>query len=464
MTKVPFLAVVAESFHGESDELSLTEGTEVIVVQVDNDGWYTVHTKDAIGIFPGSYLDAVEEIRLPIKAKVALPFIELNLLPGDVVTVNDISTEGWMIEAKNTIGYCTWDYLDIIMGSSAGNSELDIDIPDIGKSGNSSSLIGIKPIQSDPKLVEPSPINPVPKPSPQSTLNQSMPARPVASNPNQARASTTGTPPTQLRGGAAPGGPPRGGPGGPRGGGPGPAQGSPNAPLNRGRPLSTSGGPPVNRGRPLSVNQGQGQGLKPAAQPSPPPVQNQEAAKGTPPAAPARRPTVTASATMPATPSPAQIPQPPARKPTVTGGKPPGPPGAQQKPPANAGGAKTLGKVSIAPSARDKPTKAGGPTRATPSILDTKPGDMVTSRYSTYRRPVSIFAGAFKDESAIDNPYYLATLRSGGKVELEGRFEFKATEYLPAPPAFSGCQKNYVTLMPSYVDWEAKIRSAQFDI
>lgn len=435
--KVPFLAVVAESFHGEAEELSLTEGTEVIVVQCDGDGWYTIHTKDAIGIFPGSYLDVVEEIRLPIKAKVVLPFIELNLLPGDIVTVNDISVEGWMIEAKNTIGYCTWDYLDIILGGSAVQNDVDIVIPDIKKSANTSSLIGIKPIQSEPKVDEPSPINPV-KNSLSSTLpNNSNVNRPVstAANPVQQRPPSV-TAPNQSRPTNAPG--PRGSPGtGPRGGP---------------RPLSTSTGSQPNRGRPLSSNFGSPALNK--SQQNPPPT---EPKSGTPPPAPARRPTVTGAANAP---------QPPARKPTVGSQTPP----VQSKPAQNSPAqSKPVQKgVSIAPSARDKKPNPGatnakgGPSRAT--IMDTKPGEMVTSRYSTYRRPVSIFAGTFQEDNVYHDPYFLSTMRGGAKVELEGRFEFRATEHLPSPPSFSGCQKAYVTLMPSYIDWEAKIRSAQFDI
>lgn len=50
------------------------------------------------------------------------------------------------------------------------------------------------------------------------------------------------------------------------------------------------------------------------------------------------------------------------------------------------------------------------------------------------------------------------------KYEQEGRWEFRATDDIPPPPPFKGLEKNYLTSTPSYIDFEAKIRSAVFDI
>lgn len=112
---IPCLALVAEDFEGEEGELTLSEGTKVVVVKCDDDGWWTVHTKElGIGIFPGSYLDVKEHIKLPCTAKINKFFKDLNLQPGEIVQVQEISEEGWMIECKSNLGFCTWDFLDIV--------------------------------------------------------------------------------------------------------------------------------------------------------------------------------------------------------------------------------------------------------------------------------------------------------------------------------------------------------------
>merc|ERR1712137_304393 len=112
---LPFLGVVVEAFEGvESDELSLTEGCKVVVVQCDDDGWWTVHAGEKIGIFPESYVDPMTPIKLPCFARVLKSIPEMKINQNETVSVSAITAEGWRVEANSNIGFCTWDYLEIV--------------------------------------------------------------------------------------------------------------------------------------------------------------------------------------------------------------------------------------------------------------------------------------------------------------------------------------------------------------
>merc|ERR1711879_30407 len=104
--------------------------------------------------------------------------------------------------------------------------------------------------------------------------------------------------------------------------------------------------------------------------------------------------------------------------------------------------------------------KADGPSKSAPV--------MKAVRTSTYTRPVSIF-GEFKVNSTFDivfdkekNNVYSMPDANRPKYEQEGRWEFRATEVAPPPP-FRGVEKTYATGQPSFIDFEAKERSAVFD-
>lgn len=113
--KVPFIGIVAEDFDGIDDsELSLVAGTKCVVTLCEADGWWTIHTKNRNGIFPGSYVDEIEEIRLPCYAKVQKKI--QNIPVGKVVTVTAITADSWIIKPNQNDPKtlkCTWDFLEI---------------------------------------------------------------------------------------------------------------------------------------------------------------------------------------------------------------------------------------------------------------------------------------------------------------------------------------------------------------
>lgn len=111
----PFLAVVAEDFEGvDNGELTLIAGTLCIVTMCEEDGWFTIHTKEhGVGIFPGSYMDEISEITLPCFAKVQKAMNKNKIGVGKIVQILDIQSNGWLIEYEDTVTTCTWDYLDI---------------------------------------------------------------------------------------------------------------------------------------------------------------------------------------------------------------------------------------------------------------------------------------------------------------------------------------------------------------
>jgi len=112
--KVPFVGVVAEDFEGvDEGELTLAAGTKCVVAMMEDDGWWTVHTKKDVGIFPGSYIDEIEEITLPCYAKVQKAILQGNISVGTIVTVTDISITSWTIKHNNNSTDTTWEYLEI---------------------------------------------------------------------------------------------------------------------------------------------------------------------------------------------------------------------------------------------------------------------------------------------------------------------------------------------------------------
>lgn len=63
------------------------------------------------------------------------------------------------------------------------------------------------------------------------------------------------------------------------------------------------------------------------------------------------------------------------------------------------------------------------------------------------------------------NPYLMPHEQTGDRFEQDGRWEFRAHSMLPPPPPFTNCNKAYVSdKMASFIDWQAKERSAVFDI
>ena len=112
LMKVPFVGLVAEDFEGvDEGELTLTAGTKCVVTLMEDDGWWTVHTKKEIGIFPGSYVDELEQITLPCYAKIQKKIG--NIPVGTIVTVTDINTTKWTVTHNNNSHTTTWDCLEI---------------------------------------------------------------------------------------------------------------------------------------------------------------------------------------------------------------------------------------------------------------------------------------------------------------------------------------------------------------
>eukprot|EP01095_Lingulamoeba_sp_RSL-Kostka_P009090 TRINITY_DN310_c2_g3_i1.p1 TRINITY_DN310_c2_g3~~TRINITY_DN310_c2_g3_i1.p1 ORF type:complete len:301 (+),score=112.94 TRINITY_DN310_c2_g3_i1:71-973(+) len=111
---IPCIAVVAEDFEGQDEEeLTLFEGDECIVTQIDDDGWWTVQTKERVGIFPGSYLDIIDSINLPAHAKVVKTIPKINFVNGTVVSVEDITDQGWLIFHNNIEAIVPYEYLEL---------------------------------------------------------------------------------------------------------------------------------------------------------------------------------------------------------------------------------------------------------------------------------------------------------------------------------------------------------------
>lgn len=111
----PFLGIVAEDFEGiEEGELTLVAGTYCMVATCEDDGWWSIHTKDfGHGIFPGSYVDEIEEINLPCNAKVQKTIHKNNIPVGKIVKLTAIEADGFVIYCENVSTKCTWDYIDI---------------------------------------------------------------------------------------------------------------------------------------------------------------------------------------------------------------------------------------------------------------------------------------------------------------------------------------------------------------
>ena len=216
---VPHLCRVAEDFEGEEEgELSIKEGTEVIVVQCDDDGWWTVVVKNNAGIFPSSYLEPISHISLPSSAKMTADVPDMNLKRGQTVTIQEITPDGWMVESGNNLGFCNWNVLEVIKD---GPKQIDPDF-EIPNLENKNTLFNIPPTKVD-VVNEPEPIK----------INN------VKSPPaNQQQANARGSQRIQM----SRGGPPqagtgpnqRGGAGGQRGGPATNQRGGPNQGANRG--------------------------------------------------------------------------------------------------------------------------------------------------------------------------------------------------------------------------------------
>ena len=110
--RTPFVAVVAEDFEGEVGELSMKEGTKCIVLLCEDDGWWTVMSKQETGIFPGSYLEGVMEISLPFHAKVVKKYAGGPPV-GQVILVEEVSAEGWMVRDGLIPSVSSWAHLEI---------------------------------------------------------------------------------------------------------------------------------------------------------------------------------------------------------------------------------------------------------------------------------------------------------------------------------------------------------------
>lgn len=319
---VPCFAVVAEDFEGEEEgELSLVQGTRVIVAKCDDDGWFSVLTKIESGIFPGSYLDPADHITLPKSGELVNPVPGVGAKAGDVVKIQDITEEGFRIENNTQVGFCPWSAIKIMTGP--------------------------------PKRAQ-------------------APQKPVNNNP---------------------------------------------------KPAGNQGPVPVGGKVVLQKTQSPNV-VKPQA----------NLAKSTP--------------------------EPPARTTTPNQVKSPRPQASQ---PSNA---------------ENRPQKV--------EKKQAGPGEYHTSRFSTYKRPISIFNGDALPSDDLYNTikpknlyeigmegerkYIMFVLKvynlmfDKARFELEGRFEFRATSDIPNPPRFQGAEKSYVTMQPSYVDWDCKKRSAVFDI
>lgn len=113
--QVPFLGVVGEDFEGvDAEELTLTTGIKCVVVLCEDDGWWTVHTKSAVGIFPGSYIDPIEPINIPSTfVKVTKPIPNQNIKVGTVAKLLNITQNAWIIEHNGSKISTKWENVDI---------------------------------------------------------------------------------------------------------------------------------------------------------------------------------------------------------------------------------------------------------------------------------------------------------------------------------------------------------------
>src|SRR3990167_7436733 len=397
---VPFIGTVAEDFDGEEGELSLKEGTLVVVVQCDEDGWFTLHTKVGSGIFPGSYVDALETIDLPIVAKVIKNFPELGLKVGQTVTVQDISIDGWMVEAGNDIGYTTWNHLqiepEVLINKNQVNPDVDLDIPDFmddrpaNNNRAAGSLFAVNPIRVDSAVVEPKPLqgnNAKPQQPPQQAQQppqqvqqpvghlpkgQGGSGRLSVSQGQQAGPPQVHKPPAQQ---PRPGGPQAASGQAPQGQRPGgPQAGGPQAGGQQARPQQQGGG--VNNPR-MTMPPGQ-----PAQQ-----VQKQ------------------------ANPNPA-LQKPNQSLPSKE---------AQQINNKPVGGI----KPSNARVHMTKQALAGTQTIAKRDKPSAKPGEMHESQFATYRRPTSVFADVIKENKAFDEKLNIYSIRQANKGRMIFLFLFR---------------------------------------
>jgi len=356
MSRVPFLGVVAEDFDGvDEGELSLKAGTRCAVVLCEDDGWWTVHTKEKSGIFPGSYVDFVENITLPARVKILQPWSG-GPPAGTVIPLLEITSSGWKVKHNGRLMNTTWARIDLTSEplTPANQPNAANAAPTTPKrTPVNDSVIDFKPLVVEEDIVRLEQLDPLTTPS--KVLLQS-PSRPLPTQPTSA--------------GNAP----------------------PTTPTRAGQAAPSS---PVPKQARVSI------------------------------AAP--------------------------KEPARAGMKP--------------------SQASRASSANNRNLRETILNSANMHDDEALSKEMKRIRESTYRRPVSIF-GKFSVNADYDvvfendqkqDPYAMPP-KDRPKYEQDGRWEFRAMEDNPPCPAFTNCEKKYVTAQPSWIDFKAKERSAVFDI
>lgn len=195
----PCFAIVAEDFSGEEEgELTLFAGEKVIIYHCSDDGWFDVMTKTECGIFPGSYVDFEKKINIPCPATITMEIVEMGLLPGESVQIQEFSSEGILIRYGSEVGYCSWAEVDIGVAAPVRKPAL------VKESDN--SIIGVAPIRPKSKILEPSAINMPKKVTPNlAKTKEAVPMKPTQAKPLNNRVSVN-----QLKAPvAAPAAPPR---------------------------------------------------------------------------------------------------------------------------------------------------------------------------------------------------------------------------------------------------------------
>ena len=116
------IAVALYPNDGEESELKLEEGTALFVINEDPTGWWLGATANAVGFFPGSYiqyLDDDEQIDC-VRAKALQDFVgdvegDLSLDSGEVVTIMDYK-DSWYTGAKKNgeVGIFPCQYVQLL--------------------------------------------------------------------------------------------------------------------------------------------------------------------------------------------------------------------------------------------------------------------------------------------------------------------------------------------------------------
>mmetsp|Transcript_7758 Transcript_7758/g.32686 ORF Transcript_7758/g.32686 Transcript_7758/m.32686 type:complete len:387 (-) Transcript_7758:122-1282(-) len=382
---LPCFAVVAEDFEGEEGELSLTEGTDVVVVAVDDDGWWTIHTKEDIGIFPGSYLDILEEIPLPTFAEVVKGYPEMQLEVGDVVEVQDISPEGWMVDKDGVMGFCTWDHINLVSGEAGQVIDDMMKGLEEEPAGSIDQMLeDLTGVAADPTPEEPVIAAPEPDPVPVAAVV------PVVAEPEPEPEPIKAVVPEPVK-----------------------------EPELEPKPEPEPEPEPVKEVVPVEE-----------PEPEPKPVKAAEPVKVAEPVKEAE----------------------PVKKAAAE------PLGEEAK--AN-GDAKPAEQVPVAKKSSEDHAPIVFPKAMDRAKRQSRLSEKRVTKFKAFNAILEEQEGAGDSDR-----YVMPRDREGGpRYDQEGRWEFRAHEDLPPPPQFKGVEKVYQSgAMASYIDWQAKERSAVFDI